>query len=77
MNQLKAEYAAYMARWKADGKHTLMMSRACGCGELEVTAPSAPKQTWDSLMVCPDCDSLMMSIRTNIYAKAFVPPEAA
>ena len=70
---LKA-HTAYVERWKASGKRTLVLKTPCCSADLEV--PSQDREgdrQWDSLMTCPHCGELFMKIVTFAHAEGRLP----
>lgn len=69
---LLARYQEYVAKWKADGGHTLPLSLPCCKGELEVPTPEKGERQWDSLMACPHCGNTVMKVVTYDKAAAML-----
>lgn len=61
---LLKQHEDYIERWKRDGKRTVRFNPPCKCPTLEVTVPELRGGTWDSLMTCPHCKALFMTVRT-------------
>ena len=73
LERLRADHAAFMAGWKGN-RQTLITP--CCSRDLEVEAPTALGESWDSLMTCPHCGEMFFMVAFVDVARGFIPAEA-
>ena len=77
LQELRRRHDAYMAAWKLHGRPSLSYVTPC-CGQaLETTAPSDPRDVWDSLCTCPCCGELYFKWVWPERVEAVVLPKEA
>lgn len=74
--ELIEAHRAYIKRVKAEGFATLASALPCCALELEFPLPPAG-QTWDSLIECPDCRTVLFKVATAEGVQLFPAPGKA
>ncbi len=55
LKALAIAHDTYIAGAESRGARVLSYDPPCGCPSIKTTVPKHPRQTWDSLSLCPKC----------------------